>query len=150
MNYFNTGTLMYILFLSLLVSFLSFILRKFKEESKNSLYFLISSIWVSITIMFLFVLVLILPKTDKVISSEKCFDFEMANRDAVVIQEGQDEKICQIKIIEDRESNIPYLEVRTTSVVLEILPVFEVEQKTENILHMPMPSKAKSQQAAFN
>ena len=148
MNYFNTGTLMYIFLISLIIVFVSFFLRILVNKSKNLLYFFISSIWVSITIMFLFVLVLILPKTDKIISSEKCFDFEMANRDAVVIQEGQDEKICQIKIIEDRESNIPYLEVRTTSVVLEILPVFELEQKTENILHMP--SKRKSQQAAFN
>ena len=147
MNYFNTGTLIYILFISLLIVFLSFILRKFKNNSKNSLYFLISSIWVSVTIMFLCILVLILPKTD-IISSENCFDFEMANRNAVVVQEGQDEKLYQIKIIEDRKSNIPYLEVKRTLVVLEVLPVFEVEQKTENILHMP--SKGKSQQATFN
>ena len=88
--------------------------------------------------MFLGLLVTILPKTEKLISSEKCADYETTYRKiSLYNQENQDEKTFQIKMTEDENCETPYIEIRKTVIVLQVLQNFEVRKVDEYILHMP-------------
>ena len=144
MNYLNNATLSYVILIAFLITMLAFAFRLFERDSKNTKYFLVSSIFVLITVIFFGILVLVLPNTEKIVASKKCVDYETAYRNVgQYIPPDQYSKVFQIKIIKDEECETPYLEVRTVSTVLTDFQIFEVSREDRYILHMP-PKKNKT------
>ena len=137
MNFFSAATLMFVFVMALMITMVAFAMKIYSDSENMSILFE-ASIFVLLTIMFLGLLVTILPKTEKLISSEKCADYETTYRKiSLYNQENQDEKTFQIKMTEDENCETPYIEIRKTVIDLQVLQNFEVRKVDEYILHMP-------------